>query len=129
MNQACCQFHSSFVGDCVPLTSSDTASSITEWYSSDSLAAFNGRVIFFNSLGDSCWEYGIVHFRGEETVVNIAVKFAGSNERSHAAIYPFHYRVQPGFIFRAATLAEYKDLCFSYEDFSADQRNWQIDCI
>ncbi|MDP3506693.1 MAG: hypothetical protein Q8T09_01760 [Candidatus Melainabacteria bacterium] len=124
MNDVCCQFHANFV-----VGSAQISDHSTEWYSSASLAAFNGRVIFFNSLGDSCWEYGIVHFRGDETVVKIAVKFAGADERTHAAIYPFHYQAQPGFIFRAASLAEYKDLCFSYEDFSADQRNWQIDCI
>ncbi len=129
MNQACCQFHSSIVDNCLPLTSSDTTSSITEWYSRENLAAFDGRVIFFNSPGESCWEYGIVHFRDANTVVNIAVNFAEHNERTHSAIYPFHYQAQPGFIFRAAWLEEYEDLCFSYEDFSADPQKWQIDCI
>ncbi len=129
MNHTCCQFHANFVVGSTQMSEHGTICDSTEWFSRESLATFDGRVIFFNSMGDSCWEYGIVHFRGANTVVNIAVNYAEHSERTHSAIYPFHYQAQPGFIFRAASLEEYEDLCFSYEDFSADPQKWQIDCI
>jgi hypothetical protein len=123
MNHTQSQLSAGLVVEGEPLRDSGTSGYISEWFIRDNLAAFDGRVIFFKGPGDSGWKYGLVHFRDENTFVNIAANYAEREEHSHSAIYPFQLQERPGFVFRAAAFEEYKGLCFSREEFSVASKS------
>ncbi len=87
-----------------------------EWYSAESLAAFDGRVVYFNCYSDSFWEYGIVHFSYDHSYINLAIKYDQSGKASHSAVYPVHHDIEQVLFFRPAQPEEYQNLAFSYED-------------
>ncbi|MDP3506377.1 MAG: hypothetical protein Q8T09_00170 [Candidatus Melainabacteria bacterium] len=90
---------------------------VSDHFTIDNILDFDGRVIYFNTDGGSQWFYGIVHFHGERTFVNLAVDFSRDKAGLHVVLYPYHAKVRETFIFRLAFSEEYQGLVFSNDDF------------
>lgn len=81
------------------------------------LKHYDGQIIYLNMHGERSWYFGKVHYRGENSYVNLAVDYSENEEGAHSAAYPFHPMMLPTFCFRPTIEKESQGLQFSYEDF------------
>jgi len=81
------------------------------------LKDYDSQIIYLNMHGERTWYFGKVHYRGDNSYVNLAVDCSENEEGEHSAAYPFHPMMVATFCFRATTEKEYQGLKFSYDDF------------